>query len=69
MDGGQRRGKFGKVSHSGREIGKLSTYVGKIICYTVDPRTFVRRAHFLISACVLDVCILSAYAVRRLEVI
>ena len=25
--GGQRRGKFGKFSHSGRVTGKLSTYV------------------------------------------
>ena len=25
--GGQRRGKFGKFSHSGRVIGKLSTHV------------------------------------------
>ena len=32
--GGQRRGKFGKFSHSGRAIGKLSTCITDDSCKT-----------------------------------
>ena len=35
--GGQRRGKFGKFSHSGRVTGKLSTCINNDLCKLALP--------------------------------
>ncbi len=37
--GGQRRGKFGKFSHSGRATGKLSTCINDASCKTGSAYT------------------------------
>ena len=37
--GGQRRGKFGKFSHSGRVTGKLSTFITDDSCKTGSTYT------------------------------
>ena len=37
--GGQRRGKFGKFSHSGRVTGKLSTCINDDSCKTLSAYT------------------------------
>ena len=39
MVGGQRRGKFGKFSHSGRVTGKLSAYITDESCKTGSAYT------------------------------
>ena len=39
MVGGQRRGKFGKFSHSGRVTGKLSTCMNNDSCKTGSAYT------------------------------
>ena len=39
MVGGQRRGKFGRFSHSGRVTGKLSTCINDDSCKTGSTYT------------------------------
>ena len=46
MVGGQRRGKFGKCSHSGRATGKLSTCVtDDLLCVRSGTYTEAGSAH------------------------